>query len=799
MLLQSLRLKNIRSYQDQVIHFPPNSTLLAGDIGSGKSTLLLAIEFALFGVSKPDLTGETLLRKGAVQGSVELAFQLENKNIIIQRNLKKSKDAIPQTNGHLIINNLKKDLTPLELKAEIITLLGYPEDCLAKSKNYIFRYTLYTPQEEMKLILQEEPDSRLDILRRIFNLDKYKKIRENILFYLKEIRDKSAVLKARLEPLDKKKSNLSDLKKQEEIVRSQLSQLSPQLDKIKQDIETFKKQLKGLEYQNQLYLEQKRQLINLQNLLKEKQSQQAILVQKQARLKEKIAQLIISQPEPEIQKELHQLQEKYQNFLSRRSELTARTNHYQEQTFLLQKEISLLNQQTSSLEEKQEKLLLLEKELSEKEKIKQAKEEIEASLDQVKQALSRNQLLLSQAEGIKEKIFRLDQCPTCLQLVSEAHKKNLFQQEQKKIIEAETRLAELKQNKSELQKKILEISRSFESLLQKENQFVKLKTELLHLQEKQDQLINKKNRLQQLVEENNLLLQQLTKLPPAELDQLSWQLQQKQELLQKLLQKQQLENNLGEVSQALKEIDSQTTLFFQEIHLLEKKLAETPDLAKEISQQRQLLEEISEKEKSLLSEKVKLQTQQHHFNQQLSLLIEEIDYLNQLKSHLIRLTELHYWLDEFFIKLTYTIEKQVMVKIHHLFSQLFQEWFSILIADEAFSSWLDDSFTPVIEQNGYEIYFNHLSGGERTAASLSYRLALNKVINDIIPGIKTKSLLILDEPTEGFSSDQLDKIRDVLERLNLKQTIIVSHESKIESFVDNVLKVSKNEGVSQVI
>jgi len=112
---------------------------------------------------------------------------------------------------------------------------------------------------------------------------------------------------------------------------------------------------------------------------------------------------------------------------------------------------------------------------------------------------------------------------------------------------------------------------------------------------------------------------------------------------------------------------------------------------------------------------------------------------------------------------------------------------------------LDDSFTPIIEQNGYEIYFNNLSGGERTAASLSYRLALNKVINDVVYEIKTKDLLILDEPTDGFSSEQLDKVRDVLERLNLRQTLVVSHEHKIESFVDNVIRVSKQEGVSLVV
>ena len=140
-----------------------------------------------------------------------------------------------------------------------------------------------------------------------------------------------------------------------------------------------------------------------------------------------------------------------------------------------------------------------------------------------------------------------------------------------------------------------------------------------------------------------------------------------------------------------------------------------------------------------------------------------------------------------------------MLQVYHEFNELFKSWFNILIEDETISVRLDDEFTPVIEQNGYETAFENLSGGERTSVALSYRLALNKVINDIVSGIKTKDIIILDEPTEGFSFEQLDKVRDVLEQLGMKQVIIVSHESKIESFVDNVIRVGKQEHVSGII
>ena len=160
--------------------------------------------------------------------------------------------------------------------------------------------------------------------------------------------------------------------------------------------------------------------------------------------------------------------------------------------------------------------------------------------------------------------------------------------------------------------------------------------------------------------------------------------------------------------------------------------------------------------------------------------------------------EMQNWLEDYFISLMGTMEKHIMLQVYREFNELFQQWFNILIEDETLNIRLDDEFTPVIEQNGYETTIENLSGGERTAVALAYRLALNRVINDIIGEIKTKDILMLDEPTEGFSSEQLDKIRAVLEQLNIKQIIIVSHESKIESFVDNVIKINKTEHVSEV-
>jgi len=209
MLFRSLKLKNIRSYLEQEIQFPEGTVLLSGDIGTGKSTILLAIEFALFGILRGDLSGNSLLRNGEEKGSVELEFELNGQKITIHRKLKRSNTAVEQEAGHIIKNSTRKDATPQELKTEILELIGYPKSMLTKSKSLVYRYTVYTPQEDMKRIILDSQESRLDILRKVFDIDKYKRIKENTTAYSKGLREQN-------KEYEGKTADLGDKKKQKQ-------------------------------------------------------------------------------------------------------------------------------------------------------------------------------------------------------------------------------------------------------------------------------------------------------------------------------------------------------------------------------------------------------------------------------------------------------------------------------------------------------------------------------------------------------------------------------------------------------
>ena len=185
-------------------------------------------------------------------------------------------------------------------------------------------------------------------------------------------------------------------------------------------------------------------------------------------------------------------------------------------------------------------------------------------------------------------------------------------------------------------------------------------------------------------------------------------------------------------------------------------------------------------------------------NKEISKYNIEIQKGQESRNKLVRMLEVEGWLSNNFTNLTKFTEKNILIALRKEFTKIFNKWFSMLTTD-AFEVYLDENFSPVIVHNEFELDYEFLSGGERTAVALAYRLALNQLINSVLSKIKTSDVVILDEPTEGFSEQQLDKMRDMLRELNVKQLLIVSHETKIESFVDHVIRFRKTNGISKVV
>jgi len=677
MIFKKLKLTNIRSYKELELEFPKGSILLSGDVGVGKTSILLALQFALFGL-QPGQKGASILRHDSEKASVQLEIEINGKQVILERSLKRGKSITQELNS-LTIDGEKQELSTSEMKNKVIEMLEYPKE-FAKKSNLLYKFTVYTPQEEMKAIIQERPEIRLDTLRHIFGIDRYRRIKENSQTLLQKVKELIKIKETEIREIN--------------ILKEKFTQKTE--NKIK-----LAKEINDLEIKYKRTLDLKKESEKKLKLVEEKIEQKRIL---DSNLNRKNAEL-------EGKKILKQR---------------------------LEKEISAMQTQVK------EKIDFSEQQLNEVVNLLQKHRNSFKELnDNYFETNTRISVLNSDKENklqLKDKVVSLDNCPTCFQSVGQEHKEKISKRVDFSVDDINR----------ELEQKIIQ------------------KDQLIKDIENEKRLIEEYESDKQKLEQNKIRFQH-QKIIETKIKSDFFVLERTQK------ETQELENEIQEIKERIQSFSENENQF-------EKEKTEFESLN---SQVRNLEILLAEKNKEIQLLKISLME-----------IDEEIKNKEKIKSQVNYLRTLQDWLEEKFLSVVTITEKNVMAKLRRDFSEIFQEWFSILVSD-SLSARLDEDFTPIVSQQDYEIDYDFLSGGERTAVALAYRLALNQVLNSMLSKIKTKDILILDEPTDGFSEQQLDKMRDIFEQIKSKQIILVSHEPKIESFVDNVIKIKKD-GVSGV-
>ncbi len=680
MKIKKIILKNIRSYEDQEVTFPEGTVLLSGTVGSGKTSLLLAVEYALFGLQAGQ-KGSALIRNEAEDAAVTLECEIEGQEIIVERGLKRDVKSVTSDFAAITHKGKRIECSTTELKTRILDILGYPSE-FVKRNNLLYKYTVYTPQEQMKQIILEDSDTRFSVLRHIFGIDKYKVIHENALRISAQLKDEIKTVQAEVRLIEQDKALYESVQQRIKIV-------------AESKIITEKK------------LEEKM-------LIRKKLEQEAKEIEKQIREKER------------LEKEI----EKTKILTSSKREALA---ILEKEEYELKKNLSEAN---VSFDEKKHTSLL--------DALKERKHTLEIlNEDYIKMVSSLHTLdsFFNELVDKKERIFMIQICPTCLQDVPPAHKHNILN-------DTEKRLAELKK-----QHTVLEAKRT------------KIQAELSKERDLLSKLEQESTAYEIIRSKQTFLMQTSKKI--EEVMKLQKTLTQDLDLLQK---------HLLSLKEQIFKLAPFDIRYKRKAEELKKSFVE---------------------EKHAEIERAELNTEVMLLQQEAVRLQELLRTREEARKQLTKLTDLNDWLSNQFLVLVSFIEKQVMLKLRVEFSRLFSTWFT-MIGGDAFIVQLDENFTPIIIQGGVEMEYAFLSGGERTAVALAYRLALNQTINSVHSSIRTKDIIILDEPTEGFSEAQIDKMRDILEQLKVKQLILVSHEPKIESFVDHILRVKKEGNTSHI-
>ena len=671
MILRSLKLENIRSYKKTTIAFPQGISLFEGDIGSGKSTILMAIEFALFGLGSQK--GGSLLKTNESKGSVSLAFSVDGDEYIVRRTLVRKSGNVQQGEGHLEGPDGVMAFSPAELKERILEILRFNEPRDPRAQSLIYRYAIFTPQEEMKAILALNPQERLKTLYKVLRIEDYKIARDNAQLVSTMCNTRAAILEA----------SASDV----ETKRAESLSLSIDISQAEQAIAHKRIEEDGLQGE----------LDSLDERLKNLRGQKEALAQAEGRI-------------PQLERQIERAQDDIR--VARREIVNAT------------KELTTREQEIEGLR----KL---------KRPTEQDESELKASIDALSQSqatFTKEAAFIDSALRNYERIRADGVCPTCGREADAA-------QFTKKIAAEEARRDEVQRQIDDVEKGRTEVS----ALLSALEAYGRSQDKLGLLQAPAEMVRQKIARNEEKIRTAE---QEVATLGPS-LGNARDEVERMKQIAVDLAN---LETNRRETANALSNIGK-----------------EVSSLGATIEQQKKLVASL-EREVEVKERDVK-------------------------KARL--LTENRIWLTDHFIKALEAIERHVMIAFQQEFNQFFQQWFELLVEDPTKSARIDEDFSIIVEQDGYEQNVNYLSGGEKTSVALAYRLALNMIVRKVATSMES-NLLILDEPTDGFSKEQLLKVQDILTELECPQVIIVSHERELESFADQIFRVSKEHGISTI-
>ncbi|VVB61113.1 DNA double-strand break repair Rad50 ATPase [uncultured archaeon] len=804
MMIKSLELENIRSYKKERIEFPEGVILFEGDIGSGKSTILYAVEFALFGLG--DIKSGFILRNGEKEGAVTLAIDLEGKEVMFRRTLERKKTGASQKECSIICNGSRAEYSPEEMKREVLKLLKFNENPSPKATSFIYRYAVFTPQEAMKEILELPEDARLETLRRAFGIEEYRIARNNCGIITKHLKERENFLLGSLKDVDtlalekkeksalvqKKRLDISGFLAKENHFEKLLLEYRKKMAELRAKKGVFDKISGELPRLKQTMADKKAAVEELNRSVSEIQPQ---ISSKRAHIKKLEAEKKPTEKsDAEISGELKNVREKI-NLLSKSigglERSVSESKLFDESLKTTERDIALLDKKISFLDRKAKPTNKTEEELSGQIK------ELRKQSDLLREKFA----IMSDSAKKFRKLIDDKICPFCEQKIDPGHFLKKSGAINAELAKLQSSLEEIVLRESEALKTkdgLVDFLRQSDarSIIEKEREMI-LKTA-----ETAKAKLDEISALRQTLSRNLIVFKKLSE-EEARLSKISEDFKKyamnQMQILDAMREIDMLvkmeENSNGKISALSKEI----SMLLLECESKEREFELGRAIVSEIDALQKEIETAEDSCNAIIRSVSSANAEIKVLESDLGAVGEKLAKKDAEKKEKESIYETRIWLEEYFSNALASIEQHVLMSINEEFNSLFRKWFGLLMADTEINVSINDAFTPAIVQNGYEQDIRALSGGEKTSVALAYRLALNTIVKRVCSSMNSSGLIILDEPTDGFSKEQLNHLRDVFEELACRQIILVSHERELEAFSDRVFRIVKEGSVSRVL
>lgn len=207
---------------------------------------------------------------------------------------------------------------------------------------------------------------------------------------------------------------------------------------------------------------------------------------------------------------------------------------------------------------------------------------------------------------------------------------------------------------------------------------------------------------------------------------------------------------------------------------------------------------LSDESRQLMAQQAQLIERLNYQNMRVTELKDDLAHLGQLQVELSAASEKEQeWAElvkdmEFMRKTIKEAGPYVTRRLVQTISIEANQLFGDLMDNHAMELEWSEDYTINVTYKGEKRSFQQLSGGEQMAAALAVRLALLHEMSDI-------RLAFFDEPTAHLDHERRENLAAQITRIKgFKQLFVISHDDTFERETYNLLRVSKNNGFSQV-
>ncbi|MGA7922732.1 MAG: SMC family ATPase [Thermoplasmata archaeon] len=839
MQLGTLRLHNIRSYRDAKIRLERGTTLVSGDVGSGKTSLLYAIEMALFGLAEVDAT--FLVRHGASAAWVELTLVHEAHQYTLRRELlrksRRGRFTYEPGEGTLIVDRTRTRYPPTELRQRIIDLLGFPDNPNPRAHSDYWRWAVYVPQEKMREVLSQRPEERLASVRKALGVEQYQTAAENAVEVAKELRHRSELRRAEADRLaffdgeldrssadiEREGSRLAEIDRAERelaVLRSQLAERREVLQSERTILEEARVRARGLDARRAALTHRRESIVGrLDALVRSRRAAEAdrdlgraaadrltILTAEADRLKEAQRHLARKREEGEAARREWAIATTTQRGLERSLHEISQTRARREsEAVLVVHELDALAQhgpRHPPAVPTRRSLPEIETDLKELSRLQDV--EVGATAQLERQAVELGELI----EG--------GVCPRCHQPVDTASFTTHRGDVDAALLETRARLSQLREQRTTLEHERASRER-YERAFGRWEEVDAHRQSLLEAQRRADARLQETR--QREVEERSAIdaaQAKVTQLADAgtqadrwaseaeELDRLQHETAEALHANRALVERgraieEMLSAYRDQLAAAAEEragVDAEVLRLATEADMLIQQLSRAEALESEVNAHQVRTDELEGKARELGATRARSEALLGAARQRLEQAARgRAERLRLVKDsgHLQTLAEgIHGPFRETLLKL----ERRLLTRAHSEFDHLLRRYFSTLVEDAALTAQADAAFSPAVEIEGEWTPPEALSGGERTALALAFRLALGHVVRSL--GHLKLDTLILDEPTDGFSPEQVLRLGELLDEARVPQVLLISHEPQLTAIADHIVRVHKVDGVSRL-